>query len=1425
MSLGNNAGSASTVVAEARADAGADATDTNDTPTTRGDRDERLRSLANSLGPAVVILLAQQVLFPAPAPIVIQGLIVGGLTALVALGMALTYRSNRILNFAQADLGFAPTVVTFLLLTESGVPYPLAVLAGLLIAVALGATTERVVIRRFAKSPRLLVTIATIGLSQVLAALALLVPRLWDTTLVAGRIDPPFDLTRQVGTLTFNANDLLALVVTPVAVALVALFLRGSDAGVAIRASADSAERASLLGVPVARLQTLVWSLTAALAFAAVFLRSGILELPSGTALGFGVLFRALVALLLGRMTDLVGVTSAAVALGALELGVEWNHGFEVIDPVLGVVVVLALVLRRREAASLARADVAAWHAGESIRPVPEALRRLPVVRVAQWLGFAALAVVAVGLPAVLPNDQVFKASAVLIYSLLGVSLVLLSGWAGTVSLGQVAFFAIGAAVTGAVVVEWDADLFVALVVASVVGAAAAALVGIPTLRLRGLYLAVTTFALALATTSYLLNDDFFGWVPSGRIERAPFLGGLEVESENAVYYMALAFLVVVMAGMLGVRRSRFGRALMALRDNERAAQAYGIEAARTHLAAFALSGAIAALAGGLFVHHERAFDGASYSPIENLAVFTMVVVGGMSSLAGAVLGALFLLGGRWFLDSAWQQVLTSGIGVLLILLLAPSGLAGLAARARDAALRALARSRGLHVPGYSANLGATDPETLTSGPPPAAPAAPAPTAVPPATTAAPPGPTAAPAAPATAAPPPTTAAPAAARAGDESGSATPAEAPADGAPGDVLLDVRGVEVGYGGVPVLFGVDLAVGRGEAVALLGTNGAGKSTLLKAISGLVPPDAGKVTVDGVDLTGKPAHVIAAQGVAQMPGGAGVFPTLTVAENLRVAGWLRRRDRATLAKDLESIQWLFPVLRQRADAQAGDLSGGQQQMLALAMSVLIRPKLLMIDELSLGLAPAVVGELLGFVDHLRAEGTTLVVVEQSVNVAVEIAERAVFMERGEVRFAGPSRELLDRPDLLRSVFLGAATAAPALTRTATATGPVPGAPSGTAPAGPSAGVAEVPSGPVFGVAPPDEPVDVPAGPAATASPPDEPADAPAGPVPAVAPPDEPVDVPAGPAATASPPDEPAVAPTAPTAGTAAPTGPAAAPDGGVPVLSVANVSVSFGGVQAVQGVGLTVGAGEIVGVIGPNGAGKTTLFDLISGFVPLGSGRIMLGTRDVSHLRAPARARKGLGRSFQDARLFASMTVEETVAAALERWVKVGDPLSAAFHLPNAIDSEHAVTRRVNQLVNLLGLTPYRSLFVGELSTGTRRVVDLACLLAHRPRVVLLDEPASGIAQREVEQLAPLIRRIRDETGAALVIVEHDIPLVEEVADRLVAMDQGRVVAVGTPAEVLHDPVVLRSYLGDQQGAIRRSGAHASPEPVRDPSELRG
>ena len=235
-----------------------------------------------------------------------------------------------------------------------------------------------------------------------------------------------------------------------------------------------------------------------------------------------------------------------------------------------------------------------------------------------------------------------------------------------------------------------------------------------------------------------------------------------------------------------------------------------------------------------------------------------------------------------------------------------------------------------------------------------------------------------------------------------------------------VLLEVSGLTASYGAVQVLFGVDLEVRAGEIVALLGTNGAGKSTTLNAISGLLEPDGGNVWFDGDPIVGEQPERTVSRGIVQVPGGRGVFPGLTVADNLKMGGFLGRRDKAMSARRLEEVLTLFPRLAERRTQRAGSLSGGERQMLTLAQSFLLQPKLLLIDELSLGLAPAVVRELLQAVRDINATGVAVVLVEQSVNIALTLADRAYFMEKGEVQFSGPTRQLLKRRDLLRSVFL---------------------------------------------------------------------------------------------------------------------------------------------------------------------------------------------------------------------------------------------------------------------------------------------------------------------------------------------------------------------------------------------------------------------
>ncbi len=531
------------------------------------------------------------------------------------------------------------------------------------------------------------------------------------------------------------------------------------------------------------------------------------------------------------------------------------------------------------------------------------------------------------------------------------------------------------------------------------------------------------------------------------------------------------------------------------------------------------------------------------------------------------------------------------------------------------------------------------------------------------------------------------------------------------------LLSCTGIDISYGPVQILFDVDFTVREHEIVALLGTNGAGKSTLLKGICGLVKPSSGKVLFAGEDVTNLPADLTTHRGVSLMPGGQGVFPTLSVTENLRLAAWMIRDDQERVELAKKEVQTLFPILERRSGQMAGDLSGGEQQMLALGAALMTRPRLLMIDELSLGLAPTIVGQLLEVVREIHDRGTTIVLVEQSVNVALNLAERAVFMEKGEVRFEGPTADLLERPDVLRSVFIaGASAVGDGKNNKATA----------------------AKSKPAARVAP-------------------------------------------GRDATV--------------------------------LLETIGLTKRFGGITAVDDVDLQLREGEILGLIGHNGAGKTTLMDCISGFNQIDGGRVLLRDHDVSEDAPHERALGGLGRSFQDALLFPSLTVAETVSVALERHLASKDLIAAAFQLPASYESEIDVNEKVEELIDLMGLGAFHEKLTGELSTGSRRIVDLACILAQEPTVLMLDEPSGGVAQKETEALAPLLLRVRDHTGCSILVIEHDMPLLRTICDRMVALELGGVIAEGTPTHVLEHPKVIESYLGTDETAINRSGTAGS------------
>ncbi len=262
------------------------------------------------------------------------------------------------------------------------------------------------------------------------------------------------------------------------------------------------------------------------------------------------------------------------------------------------------------------------------------------------------------------------------------------------------------------------------------------------------------------------------------------------------------------------------------------------------------------------------------------------------------------------------------------------------------------------------------------------------------------------------------------------------------------------------------------------------------------------------------------------------------------------------------------------------------------------------------------------------------------------------------------------------------------------------------------------------------------------------------------------------------------------------------------GPATLEARDLSVAFGGVQAVDAVSITVEPGAIVGLIGANGSGKTTFLDAVSGLVHPASGVILLDGKDLSDYLPDERASLGVIRSFQECRLFPELSVEDTLLLT-EDARHSSDVVSTTIQLPWARKAERAKRRNVDNAIAAFGLERFRNHQTGHLSTGTRRVVDLASVLLAKPRLLLLDEPTAGIAQREAEAFIPLLRRLQEVTGSTVLLVEHDVPLVFELCSTVVVMQSGQVVAAGSPDAVKRDPKALAAYLGASEEALRVSG----------------
>ncbi len=932
--------------------------------------------------------------FDAPHQVLVSGALRGLTIGVFAVGVILLYRSSRIINFALGELGALCAAIFVRLTINYHWNFFPALALTIVAGSILGGLLELALVRRLGKGPKVTLTVATIGAAQLFLFIQSVLPN------ISAYSKFPIAFTKRwkIGDVVIRSEHVVAIVTFPVIVAALAIFLTRTKHGTAVRAAADNPDAARLAGISVKRVSFIVWAIAGGLAAVTTVLNAPLANstVASTGQIGPGILLRTLTVAVVAGMSSMTVAMAAGIALGVVEAVVFYNNPTDPgrINALLFVVVLVAVLVTSARSRSLGARERFSF--APRTRPIPSSLQNRWLIRHHTRIGGVVALLVAIAVPVLVtaPSRQ-FLYSQILLMALIALSLTVLTGWAGQLSLGQFALVGLGG-VTAYTLFENQIQFPVGVLVGMIVSAAAAAVVGLPALRMRGLFLAISTLALAVAAPWILERSIFHTHGQSTAVMPRPVIGSFSLAPQRTYYYVCLAALAVAIVAMARMRRSGIGRVLLAVRDNEQSAAAMGLSPTRVKLFAFAVSGALAGLAGGLMVGLLQQFTTDRFSAVGSLQIVAIAVVGGLASIAGAVVGALFVVGlPAFFPDNNQVSLLTSGVGLLILLLYFPGGLVQILFNARDA-----------------------------------------------------------------------------------------------------------------------------------------------------------------------------------------------------------------------------VFGLLSRRTPAET----------------------------------------------------------------------------------ASPSRPL-----------------------TPTA------------------------------VLPPRPRIE----------------------------------------------------------------------SGSSPALVVSGVNVRFGLRTVVDDVDIEVRNDEVVGLIGANGAGKSTLMNAIGGYVP-SLGHVELFGRDVDGKAPYRRAALGLGRTFQDAALFGDLTVRETVQVAVETRARA-HLATVVLALPSARRVERAKRAHAEEMLAFLGLGPYGDRFVRELSTGMRRIVEFACLLASDAKLLCLDEPTAGVAQREAEAFGPLLLQVRKELNAAMLIIEHDMPLVMSICDRIYCLEAGRVISSGTPREVRHDPLVIASYLGTDVAAIERSGARAT-EQAADAEEAR-
>ena len=684
----------------------------------------RNRDAVNLTGAAAAVLIAV-LLMPkglALGAVLINGVIAGLLYGLIAAGLVLVYRSARIINFAALSMGSIGSITFIMLHTHRDVPFFLAMAVGLILGPIVGVLTDLLIMQRFARAQRLVATVATIGVVLVYGwAIGQIISFLQRDEL-EGRVNIPIDIPfhscgpGQSGTcaqldingFVFDVRHLLAVVLAVVALSALGIFLRRSRLGTAVRASAEDADRASLLGVPVMVVSLTVWGIVGTLSTVATV--SGDFIAVFDAASPTESLIPPLAAAILARMASIPVAVAASVLVGVLDRGLSWSYGDNPYAQVaLFGVVIVGLLLQRRLLNAQATESSGGWRGARETRPIPAELTAITGVRRARQALIVLAGVGLLGLPYALDVGQINRSSLTAIFAIIAISLVILMGWAGQISLGHMGIVGVSAYIAGIAATTWNQSFWVALPIGALTGAVVAALIGIPALRVRGLFLAITTFVFAACVPSVLFHERFFGRFSPETVDRPKLLFFDFQRSERAYYYLMLIFLALTIIAAQGLRKSRTGRVLIALRDNESGTQAFGVDASRARITAFVISGFIAGIGGVLYVFHQFGVADQSFRVESSINMFVSVIIGGAGSIAGALLGAIYFNVILGYLLPRNLVAIVQALTILGVIILFPGGLTQLVYGARDAVLRIVALRNRVLVPSLFADMSAEE--------------------------------------------------------------------------------------------------------------------------------------------------------------------------------------------------------------------------------------------------------------------------------------------------------------------------------------------------------------------------------------------------------------------------------------------------------------------------------------------------------------------------------------------------------------------------------------------------------------------------------------------------------------------------------------------------------------------------------------------